>query len=80
MGFRSKLEKLTRAIVRVVTAVLLTVGLVFVYFVGLPLTLALTALFSPRRLFSWAGRGEPRWFDVDERGHGPDMDEALRQS
>ncbi len=80
MGFRSRLEKVTRAIVRVVTAVLLTVGLTFVYFVGLPVTFVIAALFSPGKVFSFGKRREPCWLDVDQRGHSPDMDEALRQS
>ena len=80
MGLKDKAAKLTSRIVRAVTAALLTLGLFLIYFVGLPFTFVLAVFLSPRRVFGRGRRREPRWLEVDKRGHAPDMDEALRQS
>jgi|GEM_PF-6358035 len=78
VGFRERLKRFTLAVARGVTRVLLFVGLVLVYLLGVGPTALVTAVFSRRR---WrARRGASGGYWQPAVGYTADLDDATRQS
>ena len=78
MAAREKLRRMRQAVVRNVTAFLLTVGLFLLYYAGLALTAVLMLVATPSRVFRSRKPRASYWSEA--AGYTPDLDDARRQS
>ncbi len=78
MRFLDRLKDFTRLVAATVTRVLLRVGLVLVYVVGIGLTGLAMALFARRRFAAYRSRAEGYWMEA--QGCKPTLEDAKQQS
>lgn len=69
---------MTRRVARAVSAVLLPVGLVLCYVIGVTLSWLLMAVLAPRRLFARSRGAAPRWSHA--RGYDESFEDCRRPS
>ena len=78
MRFLDRLRDFTRLVAATVTRVLLRVGLVLVYVVGIGLTGLAMALFARRRFAAYRRRADGYW--IEAQGCTPTLEDAKQQS
>ena len=78
MGARAAMRRLAAAVIRIATAVFLTVGLFLSYFLGMGLARLLASVFARRLLSAPRGISGTAW--VDAEGYDGDREDCLRPS